>query len=382
MRFIVATVPDVHFSLGRDVILAKTAALYGDETVIFSPTYRGTEPLLDFSSRPVIHQLAWLALLAQDPGFVQGEKLSSEERERRIRDARHRSKALAQKAQRWMELEAMQPLGPGPEAEEHNEIASMTEELAARICEVWSDEKDFVRRAKELRRAQEIGLVRMEDFEEKPGPRYSQARLIASVEQALSSPEAYGYLDERLLPIRNATPAQVEKQRIVHVASEVFQRLPRFEEASFEEIQDIKKELSKYIANFRKGISEISTKIKSAPWDRDFPHEVERELQARLLPEVAAIEDQARSNSYLAELANRVVKNPLALPATSALGIILSTVAHIPSVATQVVSAAAGASLLAMDARKEWKQNQKKSEGNVFFFTYKAGQMLHRKRRP
>jgi hypothetical protein len=70
MRFVIATLPDVKFNLGRDLALVKACALYGDESVMFSPTYLGTEPLLDFSSRPLLHQLIYLALLTRDPGFV------------------------------------------------------------------------------------------------------------------------------------------------------------------------------------------------------------------------------------------------------------------------------------------------------------------------
>ena len=61
MRFVIATLPDVHFNLGRDLALLKTCAIYGDETVLFSPNYAFTSNLLDFSRRPLIHQLLYLA---------------------------------------------------------------------------------------------------------------------------------------------------------------------------------------------------------------------------------------------------------------------------------------------------------------------------------
>ena len=47
MRFVVATLPDVKFNLGRDLHLVKAFALYGTEALLFSPTYCGVEPLLD-----------------------------------------------------------------------------------------------------------------------------------------------------------------------------------------------------------------------------------------------------------------------------------------------------------------------------------------------
>jgi hypothetical protein len=77
MRFVIATLPDVKFSLGRDLSLVKACALYGDESVLFSPTYEGTAQLLDFADRPLMHQLVYLALLHRDPAFVEGEKFTN-----------------------------------------------------------------------------------------------------------------------------------------------------------------------------------------------------------------------------------------------------------------------------------------------------------------
>src|SRR5262245_40975564 len=66
MRFVIATLPDIKFNLGRDLDLVKSCALYGDEVVLYSPTYLGTAPLLDFSKKALFLRDARV-LHAADP---------------------------------------------------------------------------------------------------------------------------------------------------------------------------------------------------------------------------------------------------------------------------------------------------------------------------
>jgi hypothetical protein len=373
MRLIVATLPDSSFSLGRDVPLTKLSVLYGDEVVLFSPTYHGVEPFFDFANREVLHQLLWLAILRRDPGFVIGEKLSPSQRETRIKAAADRSHALLQKALRWMELTSTAfPLSKDL-ARERDQIADEAKADARKVGAVFADDKDFVQRARQLSEAQRLGLVHIQQISKVPSLRYDQTKLVSDIAAALSTPDSYGALDERFIkPLKPLSRSQLEKQKTIQVAYDMFRRLPLFEKASFEEIRDIKKELARPLTNFRRGVSEISRQIRSQPWDRDFPHDVEGELTTRLLPEVAAIEDKVETNSYLKQLVHRLAKDPLILPSSSALGMILSTTLQTSAIASQVAGAIAGAGLLAYEAHKEWKDQKRSIEENLFFFYYRV----------
>ena len=377
MRIVVATLPDVAFGLGRDLVLAKSGAVFGDETLLISPTYGGTEPMLDFMERPVLHQLDWLAALVRDPGFVQGQRLTDEERRRRIREAEERSEEILRMAARWREI--VRPGGTASVEEERDirRIRDHIGPLAMAVAKTWSDDRDSVRRAKELRRASALGLLKVERLGEAPSIYFTRSELTRKVETALCEPGTYGAMDERLLPlIRPLSEGQRRKQRVIAVGGEMFRRMPDFGEVSFDEIADIRKELAPYLPNFRRAVSELADEIRAESWDADFPHEVERELLARLMPEVAAIEDKVSSNSFLGELLHKVAKEPLVLPATSALGMILTTTAQVPAVVAQVVGAAAGLGLLAYEAREGWKESKAEAEENLFFFYYKVRKMV------
>lgn len=380
MRFIVATLPDVKFNLGRDVALAKASALFGDETVLFSPTYCGIEPFLDFSDKSVLHQLIWLSTLSRDPGFVQGEELTSAQRDSRIKVAAEKSKAFIDQGLRWIELESSTFGLTSEQLEERNRIATETKAIAQRIHHVFSDNVEYIQRARELMKGEELGLIRIQQINEEPTLYFNKAKLVSDISTALSAADAYGALDERFVtPFKASSEGQIHKLRVTRVAAEMFQRLPFFEKASFDEIRDIKRELEPYLANFRRGLIEISQQIRSQPWDDDFPHEVERELRVRLMPEVAALEDKVKANAYLMQIVHRAAKEPLVLPAASALGIVLSTTLHASTIASQVVSAIVGGGLLAFEAYKEWKEEDRKAKENIFFFYYRVGKLLSRR---
>jgi len=253
--------------------------------------------------------------------------------------------------------------------------------MAQRVHHVFSDDTELVQRARELKKGEELGLIRIQQVGVKPNLYFDKKKLVSDITAALSAADAYGALDERFMtPFKPSSEGQIHKQKVTQVAAEMFRRLPLFEEASFDEIRDIERELETYLANFRRGLIEISQEIRSQPWDDDFRHEVERELRVRLLPEVKALEDEVKANSYLRQLVHRVAKDPLVLPASSALGMMLSTTFHASTIASQVASAIAGGGLLAFEAYKEWKEENRKTEENLFFFYYKAGKLLSRRK--
>lgn len=378
MRFVIATLPDVKFSLGRDLTLVKACALYGDESVLFSPTYAGTKPLLDFSRRPLLHQLVYLALLKSDPGFVVGEKLTHSERTARIRRAKEDGERFRSMASTVLRL--LSETGSTEDAQRQlDEIVAEVRPHSQKVESVWSEETDLVRRARELARAQSMGFVTIENIHDVPSLFFNPDNLRTNVVAELDRPEAYGALDERFLKeFSGLSDAPAQKMGVALVATQVLAGLPSFADATFEEIRDARAELAPHLASFRKAIVDISGGIRSTPWDRDFPHEVELELQSRMYPAVAEIEECVRENSYLKEIVLRAAKNPLVLPASSAFGLLLSGAAQLPTLIGQVASGLAGAGVLALEAHKSWKDESRQATGNKFFFYYRAAQLLEK----
>ncbi len=215
MRFVIATLPDVHFNLGRDLALLKTCAIYGDETVLFSPNYAFTSNLLDFSRRPLIHQLLYLAAIHGDPGFVVGEKLSPSERTARIVEAAARKADLLAKAQAVGELL--------PRADQSGEIIGKLETIAREVSplvsgveRVWSDEDDHIKRAREIAKAETMGLVTAQSVHPVPSLYFDEDKLSADVTSELLPVWFFGFSTSDFYPGSRIFLVVLHKSSVLH----------------------------------------------------------------------------------------------------------------------------------------------------------------------
>jgi len=95
--------------------------------------------------------------------------------------------------------------------------------------------------------------------------------------------------------------SEVERKRITHasLADNYIQRLPSFEEATADEILDIKKELAQSVVRFRSGMIAYTNEIQSLPWDRDFPAECALLYDQKIAPAVLEIEEATRANTFI-----------------------------------------------------------------------------------
>lgn len=228
---------------------------------------------------PFLHQ--------RDPGFVVGEKLTPDERAERIRRATERSDKLFAKASAVIRILEEGASG-GDLRAELRQIALEIRPLVRAIETVWCDEEPFVRRARELAKAEKMGLVTILNIHETPSLYYNPLDLKANVGRELARADSYGALDERFVAeFRQLSKGQAAKVGAARVGATVLQGLPGFSEATLEEIRDIRHDLGRYLARFRKAVLTISRQIESEPWSSDFPHEVERELRLHVEPAVA-----------------------------------------------------------------------------------------------
>lgn len=380
MRFVIATLPDTKFQLGRELSLVKTSVLYGDSAVLFSPPYGHYDQFVDFENRTVLYQLDKIATLAADPFFTIGEDLSVEDMENRIRDARAESRRLFKLADRVTKL-LDDEITPQKWIEIQAELGRIREAIQPRIdhiVKVNSEVEDQFARFRALRRAEELGFLEIAAIEKRRGIYYSPERVQDDVVSLLSRPDTYPALDERLV-LRQPLPSGDEaahKLRATRVAEALFDRLPTFEAASLDEIIDIRRELSTGIQAFRAAVVSIAGDIRSMPWSREFPHEVERELQTRVLPGIEEIEQGLRANSYMRELAGRLATNPLALPAGSGIGLLLASAAEGSTLLGQVAGAIAAGGVQAYSAYTAHRSARRAVEGNEFWFYYQAKKKL------
>lgn len=173
-----------------------------------------------------------------------------------------------------------------------------------------------------------------------------------------------------------ASSTTARKTKQIKLAALLLERLPLFDQASIDEILDIRRELERPLVRFRSAVIGYSDQIKAAPWDRDFEADAENLFYKDVEPTVLEIEDAVKSNSYLAMLVRKIVDKPLTIPVGSTLAMAMSQLSSLPMLAAQALGIGLSAAPLVYDTTKEWKEKQIATEQNQLFFYYKARKEL------
>jgi hypothetical protein len=195
--------------------------------------------------------------------------------------------------------------------------------------------------------------------------------------------ETYPLLDKNILNLvkaerkdekLNISDVDSEKIKQIGFVFDIFQRLPNFENATIDEILDIRKTLGKPLIRFRSAIIEMSDCIKYKPWDEGFYYDVEKLFYQRIEPVVLEIEEECKSNRYLSKLLYIATKSSWEIPA--GLGVIISKLAEVSNISATAIGMTIGAGTVAYNGLYEWKEKTREIEQNQIYFYYKAGGML------
>ena len=160
------------------------------------------------------------------------------------------------------------------------------------------------------------------------------------------------------------------------LAKYLLERLPLFEEASVDEILDIRKELDKPLTRFRSAIIGFSDDIKSTPWDKGFPIEADKIYHRDVKPAMLDIEEAIQSNNFMRTVAKKFKEKPTTLPATSLITMAISQFSSLPEELTASLGLGIGSASLLYEAYEEWKKNKKSAEQNNLYFYYGVGERL------
>jgi hypothetical protein len=161
------------------------------------------------------------------------------------------------------------------------------------------------------------------------------------------------------------------------LAGNLLNRLPLFEEASVDEIIDIRKELAKPLVNFRRVIIDFSREMKNASWDKDFPIEADQVFHSKIAPAVLEIEQSVQESRSLANFGARLLTKPIVVTG-STLAVVISQAVALPEIAATSF-ALGGLAAAATSTLLEYREIQKerlKLEQNHLFFYYRAGEIL------
>ena len=159
------------------------------------------------------------------------------------------------------------------------------------------------------------------------------------------------------------------------LVASLFEKLPLFNEASIHNILEIRSELEKPLIRFRSTISSYSSQIESAQWNPDFVHEADDLFTKDVAPAILELEEACKASSLLRSLAKKLGE-PLELPKSSFIGLMISSLGEFGHWTKVIMGSAAGAANLTNDAYQEWKTQQQNIERSQLYFYYRTGKRL------
>lgn len=171
------------------------------------------------------------------------------------------------------------------------------------------------------------------------------------------------------------TLTRIGQAKQTQLAADILRRLPLFNEASMNEILDIRRELECHLVRFRSAIIKYAEKIRNASWEKEFSAEAEEIFHRDIESAVLDIEDAVKSNSSLLELATRKLADKPAL-STSIFSFIVAQLSSLPSITTMALAASVGAATAFYDAFKEEQKQKRTIEQNQLYFYYRAEELL------
>jgi hypothetical protein len=168
----------------------------------------------------------------------------------------------------------------------------------------------------------------------------------------------------------------VNRSKQVGLSSDLLQRLPLFDNASMDQIIDIRKELDQPLRRFRSAIIKFSRDVESAAWEKEFPQEAEQVFREHVEPAVLDIEEECKSNRLLRSLLPSLVDKPVSMATTSALGVLLAAASQLPPIVTAGLGLTAGVTTVTLRTVQDWYEKKQTIEGNQLYFYYKTGKLL------
>lgn len=173
--------------------------------------------------------------------------------------------------------------------------------------------------------------------------------------------------------IVSPSEAQIRRGRHAGLAADLLARLPTFESATVDEVIAVRRELKGPLVRFRGTVSEFAASISSEPWDEDFGLEAEETFVRQVEPSVQEIREAVETNASLASLAAKVGR-PGAIAA--GLGLMLGGLPLLPAVAAIALGASATAAITTYNSRCELLKERSEVRGNQMYFYYQAGESL------
>ena len=176
-----------------------------------------------------------------------------------------------------------------------------------------------------------------------------------------------------------------ERRKITHAgfSDNIVARLPSFDQATVDEILDIRKELEPSISRFRSKMISYSDTLQTMPWDKDFEAECSMLYDQEVAPAITEIDERSRDNSFLKNLGGKLFMDKDFMTTAGQLAIsvaaggVIQKFAETGSMDPALVTAGGvWAAQKLKSAYDEYAEKKKEIQRKDLYFYYQAGKKL------
>lgn len=227
-----------------------------------------------------------------------------------------------------------------------------------------------------------LGVLNIEKYESHMSNDNFAEKFTEGVFRIIANNNNFPLLDSEMSQLINlyikethAEISRLRKERAaqVQLSAEFISRLPHFEQATVDEIIDIRRMLERPLAKFRSAMVDFSKNIQASAWDADFTFEADELYISKVAPAIGEIEESISSNRIVQNIYQKALIN------TATAGTLTLAVSNwiLPDDLNKSVSNLTGAALgLGSVALGEYFQERRKAEQNQMYFLYKANRLM------
>ncbi|MGV0743814.1 hypothetical protein [Mycolicibacterium sp. XJ870] len=369
-------------AFANTVSQCHAALLYGDTVDLISPSAALRQSLVKAGD---LTDLELLRLSAEIGKARPGEKLSPESaaaKARILSFITEIDESILSPDQRNAYREAIKGMAAS--------MAPLRETLREQALQAW--EKSPFRQLQHAIDAGVLSITEIDGASVSTGdPTTVTEGLLTCIGHALSSVDRYPMFDlESLKYVDAGKEAGVFSERSVTqkrsadiaMAAGLIGLLPEFPHATTDEILDIRTHLAKPLQSFRTAVRELSSEVQASPQSADFEQEISDAFLTKVVPAIAAIDEELHSNSSLRDLLGRALKDGASLPGLTAAGSLAGGVALGSSAIANILlasGAAIGLSVATVRSYLAQGTDLQDVTDREFYFMYGANKHFNRR---
>ena len=198
----------------------------------------------------------------------------------------------------------------------------------------------------------------------------------SSFPEIFSNDKGFKFLHD--IPLGSEVSKMAQDISPVALSEHAISSLPGFEDATIDEIIDIRKELNKYIIPYRAAILEMAEEIKTIPDSESLEKECERIYLKKIQPQVEAINNAVEENHILLNIAKKLLTDDKVWGVVAGLAISFATTGNIFSAVSGATVATLGSWGIASGFAETHIERRKIKDTNEMYFLFEAGNKLKR----